>query len=85
MIMYRGNLLVSGRWSTEGCVRNDSLSNSTQTVCECTHLTNFAILLSAKPIVDPVHSEVLGVIGYIGAAISIVAMLCTIFALVFLK
>ena len=40
--------LVNGRWDTEGCVRNDNLSNSTQTVCECTHLTNFAILLSAR-------------------------------------
>ncbi len=40
--------LVNGRWDTEGCVRNDGLSNSTQTVCECTHLTNFAILLSAR-------------------------------------
>ncbi len=41
--------LVNGRWDTDGCVRNDSLSNSTQTVCECTHLTNFAVIVTAPP------------------------------------
>ena len=66
-------------------MRNDSLSNSTHTVCECTHLTNFAILLSARPILDPVNSFVLGVIGYIGVSLSVLAMLSTIVALVFLK
>ena len=84
-IVHRNTPLVSGRWDTEGCVRNDRLSNSTHTVCECTHLTNFAILLSAKPISDPVHSFALGVIGYIGVSLSVLAMLCTIAALVFLR
>ena len=66
-------------------MRNDSLSNSTHTVCECTHLTNIAILLSAQPILDLVNSFVLSVIGYIGVFLSVVAMLCTITALVFLR
>ena len=65
-------------------MRNDSLSNSTHTVCECTHLTNFAILLSAQPILDLVNSFALSVIGYIGVSLSVAAMLCTITALVFL-
>ena len=83
--MYSNSLLVSGRWDTDGCVKNDNLSNSTQTVCECRHLTNFAILLSARPILDPVNSFVLGVIGYIGVALSLAAMLCTVGALAFLR
>ena len=66
-------------------MRNDSLSNSTHTVCECTHLTNFAILLSAQPISDPVNSFALSVIGYIGVSLSVAAMLGTITALVFLR
>jgi len=36
----------------EGCYRNDNLSNTTVTVCECNHLTHFAILLSPGPVVS---------------------------------
>ena len=80
------SLLVSGRWDTKGCVRNDSLSNSTHTVCECTHLTNFAILLSAQPLDLPDTVALsLSVIGYIGVALSTVAMVATIVALAALK
>ena len=77
--------LVNGRWNIRGCERNDSLSNSTHTVCECTHLTNFAILLSSQPIVGGVHAFVLEVIGYIGVSLSVLAMLATIVALVYLR
>ncbi|XP_064406818.1 adhesion G-protein coupled receptor G2-like isoform X2 [Halichondria panicea] len=77
--------LVNGRWNTTGCERNDSLSNSTHTVCECTHLTNFAILLSSQPIVEGVHGFALEVIGYIGVSLSVLAMLATIVALVYLR
>ncbi|XP_064399841.1 uncharacterized protein LOC135346210 isoform X4 [Halichondria panicea] len=80
------NLLANGRWDTEGCVRNDSLSNSTQTVCECTHLTNFAILLSAQPLNIPSGVALsLSIIGYIGVSLSVIAMLATIVALVFFR
>ncbi|XP_064406825.1 uncharacterized protein LOC135351685 isoform X2 [Halichondria panicea] len=77
--------LINGRWNTRDCERNDSLSNSTHTVCECTHLTNFAILLSSQPIVGGVHAFVLEVIGYIGVSLSVLAMLATILALVYLR
>ena len=81
------SLLVSGRWNTTGCVRNDSRSTSTQTVCECTHLTNFAILLSAKPglTLPSAVALSLSIIGYIGVALSVTAMLATIVSLVSLK
>ena len=36
----------------DGCYRNENLSNTTATVCECNHLTHFAILLSPGPVVS---------------------------------
>ena len=33
-------------WSSDGCYVNTKLSNSNVVVCECSHLTHFAILLS---------------------------------------
>ncbi len=67
-------------------MKNETLSNSTQTVCECTHLTNFAILLSARPLnLSPGVGLSLEIIGYIGISLSVLAMLATIFALTFLR
>ena len=67
-------------------MRNDNLSNSTHTVCECTHLTNFAILLSAKPLTLPSAVALsLSIIGYIGVALSATAMLATIISLMCLR
>lgn len=37
---------MPGHWSTDGCTPNKDKSNENKTVCECTHLTNFAILMS---------------------------------------
>ncbi|XP_064400246.1 adhesion G-protein coupled receptor G6-like [Halichondria panicea] len=85
-IRESGNPLAHGRWDTEGCVKNGNLSSSTQTVCECTHLTNFAILLSARPLIQPSGVALsLSIIGYIGVSLSVIAMLATIMALVFLR
>ncbi|WAR06912.1 AGRB3-like protein [Mya arenaria] len=39
-----GNDGQAGGWTTDGCSVNSSSQN--QTVCECTHLTNFAVLMS---------------------------------------
>ena len=35
-------------WSSRGCYLNYELSNATFSVCECYHLTHFAILLSPR-------------------------------------
>ena len=44
---YRGDETpLTGKWSTRGCSLNEEGSSETVTVCECTHLTHFAILLS---------------------------------------
>ncbi|XP_022094855.1 adhesion G-protein coupled receptor G2-like isoform X3 [Acanthaster planci] len=65
-----------GGWSTKGCEVNFDLSDSTSVVCECNHLTNFAMLMdvynSGEP--DPVHSKILAIISYIGCSLSILAL-----------
>jgi hypothetical protein len=56
------------------------------TVCECNHLTHFAILLSARPL-ELSQAKILSlqIIGYIGVSISLVAMAITVVVFLFLK
>ena len=65
---------------------NEDDSSETRTVCECNHLTHFAILLSPKP---PELSKndkvVLGIIGYVGVSISLLAITLTIITFAALK
>ena len=56
---HRSGRLVGGEWAVEGCYRNDNLSNTMVTVCECNHLTHFAILLSPGPVVSSSHMLVM--------------------------
>ena len=44
------DILSAGQWSERGCNRSENLSNTSVTVCECNHLTHFAIFLSAAPL-----------------------------------
>ena len=68
-----------GEWSSDGCRRNEDLSNSSSTVCECSHLTHFAVLLSvAPPTLEPPIILSLQIIGYVGVSVSLVAMVLTI-------
>ena len=58
------------------------------TVCKCSHLTHFAILLSAKPLLIPLSKSnilALQVTGYIGVAISLIAMAAAICVFMFLR
>ena len=79
-------ILSVGQWSDRGCWRNESLSNSSVTVCECNHLTHFAVLLSASPpnFTAPVVLS-LEIIGYVGVSISLVAMALTITIFIIIK
>ena len=74
-------LSSQGQWSDRGCSRNQDLSNSSVTVCECRHLTHFAILLSAAPpsILTPPVRLSLEIIEYVGVSASLVAMAFTVF------
>ncbi len=80
------SLLTIGEWSNDGCYRNDTLSNISQTVCECNHLTHFAILLSPVPLnFTEAVKDSLEAISYVGVAVSLVAMAVTVFTFSFLK
>ncbi len=79
-------ILSAGEWSERNCSRNDGLSNISVTVCECTHLTHFAILLSVAP--QKLSTGVtlsLEVIGNMGVSVSLVAMAITIVTFLALK
>ena len=80
------SILSAGQWSERGCSKSESLSNTSVTVCECNHLTHFAILLSAAPLnlTDAVVLS-LEVIGYVGVSVSLVAMGLVIFTFVAFK
>ncbi|XP_066280372.1 adhesion G protein-coupled receptor L3-like [Branchiostoma lanceolatum] len=64
-------------WSTEGCTAKES--DDGYTVCECNHLTNFAILVD---VIGHKDEFALHVITYIGCIISIFCLLFCIFAFV---
>ena len=74
------SILSVGQWSDRGCNRSESLSNTSVTVCECNHLTHFAILLSAAPLnITDADELSLEVIGYVGVSVSLIAMGLVIF------
>ncbi|XP_032454612.1 latrophilin Cirl isoform X6 [Nasonia vitripennis] len=66
-------------WSEEGCIKRQS--NATHTVCECNHLTNFAILMDwndATSTLSAAHQMTLHIITYIGCIISVVCLFLAI-------
>ncbi|KAG7460266.1 hypothetical protein MATL_G00219720 [Megalops atlanticus] len=62
-----------GAWSEEGC--NATQSNSTHTVCVCTHLSSFAVLMALYDMKD---SFQLQLITWVGLSISLVCLLLSI-------
>ncbi|XP_071523917.1 latrophilin Cirl-like isoform X6 [Panulirus ornatus] len=65
---------TTSSWSEEGC--RVLRYNTSHTVCECDHLTNFAVLMDvhATPLAYP-HQLALSIITYVGCVISIVCLL----------
>uniref|UniRef100_T1JBP7 Uncharacterized protein n=1 Tax=Strigamia maritima TaxID=126957 RepID=T1JBP7_STRMM len=60
-------------WSDDGC--SVKMTNRTHTVCSCTHLTNFAVLMNFKGVqVSAVHETALQTITLIGCVVSIVCL-----------
>ncbi|WAR06917.1 AGRL3-like protein [Mya arenaria] len=64
----------AGGWSTDGCFVN--YSSAIQTVCECTHLTNFAVLMSPFVQADA-DSIPLRIVSIVGIAVSMFCLLLT--------
>ncbi|XP_076668606.1 latrophilin Cirl isoform X4 [Andrena cerasifolii] len=68
---------ILSAWSEEGCqIRK---TNETHTVCECNHLTNFAVLMDIHAVrLDIAHQVALQIITYIGCIISVVCLVLAI-------
>ncbi|XP_038671352.1 adhesion G-protein coupled receptor G7-like [Scyliorhinus canicula] len=62
-------------WQTNGCQKN-GFDNGTHFTCECCHLTSFAVLMTVKG----KNLQYLDTISYIGCALSILGLLATIIA-----
>ncbi|CAH1243681.1 ADGRL2 [Branchiostoma lanceolatum] len=72
------NFSNGGSWSSKGCTKTKE-SNETHTICECDHLTNFAILMdiSGQGFTEA-DRFALSIITWVGCIISIV---CLVFAI----
>ena len=71
-------LIIShSAWSDEGC--QIQKTNETHTICECNHLTNFAVLMDVHAVrLDIAHQVALQIITYIGCIISVVCLVLAI-------
>lgn len=64
-------------WSEEGC--RVETTNRTHTICQCDHLTNFAILMDVQATyLPPSHQMALQIITYIGCIISVICLVLAI-------
>ncbi|XP_037699146.1 adhesion G-protein coupled receptor G6 isoform X2 [Choloepus didactylus] len=62
----------SGGWNTSGCTTHRD-SDKSRTVCLCSHLTHFGVLMDlqgATPQMDTRHTRVLTFISYVGCGVS---------------
>ncbi|XP_062397101.1 adhesion G protein-coupled receptor E1-like isoform X2 [Sardina pilchardus] len=66
-----------GAWVTDGCSASESMSNSTHTVCSCTHLSTFAMIMQTNPNTesDPVVEALSAVFVLIGLVFLTLALL----------
>ncbi|XP_078193905.1 adhesion G-protein coupled receptor D1 isoform X13 [Callithrix jacchus] len=66
-----------GVWSNQGCVLTEG--NLTYSVCRCTHLTNFAILMQVVPLeLARGHQVALSSISYVGCSLSVLCLMATL-------
>ncbi|XP_048398655.2 adhesion G-protein coupled receptor G7-like [Stegostoma tigrinum] len=70
-----------GRWSKDGCYLVDANDNATHFTCHCSHLTNFAILMTIKG----KTLQYLDTISYIGCTLSIVGLLATVIVPIWMR
>lgn len=76
-LLYTQYLISHSAWSDEGC--QIQKTNETHTVCECNHLTNFAVLMDVHAVrLDIAHQVALQIITYIGCIISVVCLVLAI-------
>lgn len=66
-------------WDGTNCTLNTALSSADESVCECNHLTNFAILMSPW-IQENVDTKAIDIISTVGCSVSLLALVLTIAA-----
>ncbi|XP_076445246.1 uncharacterized protein LOC143283086 isoform X3 [Babylonia areolata] len=69
------------QWSSEGCTLALSLSSDNSSTCQCSHLTNFALLMDvygAGGVLSEADKKALSIISYIGCGLSLLALLLTL-------
>uniref|UniRef100_A0A672KRG0 CD97 antigen-like n=1 Tax=Sinocyclocheilus grahami TaxID=75366 RepID=A0A672KRG0_SINGR len=71
---------AEGAWSGRGCERAES--NSTHTVCSCSHLSSFAVLMALYPVQD---SFDLVLITRVGLVLSLVCLFLCILTFLFCR
>ncbi|GFO26709.1 G-protein coupled receptor [Plakobranchus ocellatus] len=72
-----------GDWSPEGCEQSKTVQG--RIVCECDHLTNFAVLLSYYEQSELEHKEALGYITLIGLIMSIIGIALSMLSFLCIK
>lgn len=66
-----------GIWSNQGCALTGG--NLTYSICRCTHLTNFAILMQVVPLeLARGHQVALSSISYVGCSLSVLCLVATL-------
>ncbi|XP_037090639.1 LOW QUALITY PROTEIN: latrophilin Cirl-like [Pollicipes pollicipes] len=70
-------------WSEEGC--RVTFTNRTHTMCECDHLTSFAVLMDvfAAPLTQ--DDQALRIVVYVGCAVALLCLCATLLALILLR
>uniref|UniRef100_A0A665VSH6 Adhesion G protein-coupled receptor L1a n=1 Tax=Echeneis naucrates TaxID=173247 RepID=A0A665VSH6_ECHNA len=74
---------MTGQWSSQGCRLLDA--NNTHTTCSCSHLTNFAVLMTHHEPDGRMHELILFVITWVGIVISLVCLAICISTFCFLR
>lgn len=74
---------ITVRWSTDGCEAVETADN--YTVCQCDHLTNFAVLLDTTGNLADEDHIALNIITFVGCAISIICLLLAWLTFQFVK
>lgn len=75
--LYTRYFISHSAWSDDGC--QIQKTNETHTICECDHLTNFAVLMDVHAVrLDIAHQVALQIITYIGCIISVVCLILAI-------
>ncbi|GAB6032764.1 hypothetical protein CHUAL_011631 [Chamberlinius hualienensis] len=75
---------IRNTWSPSGC--EVVATNQTHTVCECNHLTNFAVLMDVQGLqISPIHELALQTITYVGCIVSIVCLAVSFLTFTFFR